>query len=104
MMEIRSTYEDAKIFKKFPIPERCTLTIDNSIGESVIMVHSNGRFECWTRGMENIKSFLRFGYVRIIKNCPHRFGKCIGEKCSLYVIRNGTGDCAHVWNAVLKEV
>lgn len=101
-MNIRATEKDYKEFSKFNIPNGITLTKDEKINTSVIMIHENGQLIEWTRGKENILSYLKYGYVKIIKNCPYRLGKCIGEKCSLYIINNNTGDCAHVWNFFKK--
>ncbi len=101
-MEVRATTKDFVKFKKVN-----TLTVDitedKSLDISIVMV-DNGKGELveWTRGRTNILSFLKYGYVRIIKNCPHRIGKCIGEKCSFFVVKNGTGDCAHVWATLQK--
>ncbi|TET97755.1 MAG: hypothetical protein E3J23_08735 [Candidatus Stahlbacteria bacterium] len=102
-MEIRTIKKDYKIFKKYSIPKECVLTLDDTLNQSVIMIQTEkGKLQEWTRGRKNIESFLVYGYVRIQKNCPHRIGKCICEKCSLFVIKNGTGDCAHVWSLFRK--
>lgn len=99
-MEIRLTGKDYKKLKGFNKVE-AKLTKDDSIDASVIMIQDNeGKLIEWTRGFNNIKSFITKGYVGIRKNCPYRIGKCIGAKCSLYVIKNYTGDCAHIWNTI----
>ena len=96
-MEIRAAEKDYKKFLKLNI-NGLQITKDESLKFSVIMVQTDdGQLVEWSRGTDNITSYLKYGYVRIIKNCPHRIGKCIGEKCSLYIVQNGTGDCAHVW-------
>ncbi len=100
-MEIRATSKDYKLFEKLYTNKRddLTLTKDDTNNFSVIMVLTEeGSFKEWTRGRANITSYLKYGYVRIRKQCPYRHRKCIAEKCALYVISAGTGDCAHVWN------
>ena len=72
--------------------------IDENVEVPIIMVHIDGELKEWTRTMENVSTFIKHGYVRIIKNCPLRTGKCIGEKCQWYIINNNTGDCTSVWN------
>lgn len=105
-MEIRACKKDYKRFKKYKT--ETPITLDENLSVSVIMIHvtnnSNGAdkeskasLQEWTRGRKNIESFLKYGIVHIRKSCPYRHRKCIGEKCSLYVIQNSTGDCAHVW-------
>ena len=78
-----------------------TLTVDEKVAVPVIMAKmEDGSLIEWTRGMANVRSFLKHGYVRIIKDCPYQIGKCRGEKCQLFQVRNGTGDCAHNWTAI----
>ena len=97
-MEIRATEKDYKRFKKYKTDIQ--INKDENLGVSVFMIESEGKLVEWTRGRKNIESFLKLGYVAIRKNCPHRIGKCIGEKCSFYHIKNGTGDCAVIWNII----
>jgi hypothetical protein len=80
------------------------LTLDNELDEPLIMTKmQDGSLREWTRGYQNIKSFLSYGYVKIIQQCPfHHFKKCRGEKCQFYLIRNLTGDCSIKWNAILS--
>ena len=81
--------------------EIVTFTQDDKAAVPVIMVKDDeGAIREWTRGMENVKSFMKHGYVKIAKNCPYRHRQCIGEKCQLFQIRNATGDCAHNWTAI----
>lgn len=72
--------------------------VDDNLETPIIMVHHEGELKEWTKTMENVKSFIKYGYVRIKKNCPLRAGKCICEKCQWYMINNNTGDCTVVWN------
>ncbi len=99
-MEIRANKDDYKLFVRIGAPVGVPITKENQINESVIMIHQGGKLIPWLAGRKAIKGYLKYGYNRIIKNCPHRSGQCIGERCSFYVIQNGTGDCAHVWNAI----
>lgn len=109
-MEIQASKADYKklnkLKKKYKADIQITLNEQSNV--SVIMVHVSGNsngdkthgasLQEWTRGKANITSFLKYGYVRLQKNCPYRVGKCICEKCSLYLVKNGTGDCVHIWN------
>ena len=102
-MEIRSTKKDYNKIIKLN-KNNITVTLDETLKMSVIMVHTDdGKFVQWTSGFENISSFLKYGYVRIRRSCPYRHRRCIGEKCSLYVIQNNTGDCAHIWNIYIHQ-
>ena len=106
-MDIRATGKDYIILHKLynaydnVNKDVVTLSEDASAVVPVIMVKTDtGALAEWTRGMANVSSFIKYGYVRIIKKCPYQFGKCRGEKCQLYVVHNGTGDCAHNWTAI----
>lgn len=78
-----------------------SLTKDDSVQGPVIMTKTvDGELRFWTEGMDHVLSFLKYGYVRIIKKCPYQLGKCRGEKCQLFQVRNATGDCAHNWTAI----
>jgi len=65
-----------------------------------------GNLTLGTTGRENIASFLKKGYVEIKRPCPHQpfFGKCNPKKCGFYVIKNGTGDCLHIWLGVERGI
>jgi hypothetical protein len=80
------------------------LTLDNEVDEPVIMAKmKDGSLHEWTRGYENIKSFLINGYVKIIHLCPfNKFAKCKGVDCQLYLVKNFTGDCSLKWSAILS--
>ena len=107
-MDIRCPNKYVEEFKTLQIkndslPE-VIISKDDMVDEPIIMVSSrNGQLQEWTRGYENVKSFLIHGYVKITKQCPFRkFKECVGDECQLYMIRNGTGDCSITWNAILK--
>jgi len=101
-MEIRANEKNLARLRRQKTPvDDVTFTRDDSVDIPVVMILSDGKLVEYLRGMGNIRNFLKHGYNRIIRNCPHRVGKCIGEKCSLYYARNGTGDCAHIWNIEL---
>ncbi|UCH97923.1 MAG: hypothetical protein JSV88_14005 [Candidatus Aminicenantes bacterium] len=114
MMDIRCNSKNIKEFKElynknsrlFPAkePNNICISLDDSVEDPLIMAKMNdGKLIEWTRGYENVKSFLSHGYVRIIQKCPFRLiGKCLGEKCQLYLVRNATGDCSIKWQAILK--
>jgi len=105
-MNIRISSGDYKTLKKMwdkTILNRevVSLTVDEKATVPVIMIKDElGAVVEWTRGMANVRSFIKYGYVRIIKKCPYQLGKCRGEKCQLFQVRNGTGDCAHNWAAI----
>jgi hypothetical protein len=61
-------------------------------------VQSEGRLVPWTFGRANIVSYLRYGVVRIRRQCPFIRRRCRGDRCQLYQTRNSTGDCALVWS------
>ena len=107
-MDIRATGKNYKALKKmydkYSVLDKSVVSIteDSNATVPVAMVKDNNNALVeWTRGFPNVASFIRYGYVRIIKDCPYQFGKCRGEKCQLYVVRNGTGDCAHTWSAIM---
>lgn len=79
-----------------------TLSIDSAIKIPLIMVHADGSSHQWTIGHAHVESFLRQGYVDIRRLCPFRHRRCIGDRCSLSVLRNNTRDCALVWAVVGK--
>lgn len=95
---LKKRYDGSKVVNRSVV----TLTEDSNATVPVIMVKSaDGAITEWTRGIENVSSFLKLGYVRMRRSCPYQIGKCRGEKCQLFVIRNGTGDCAHAWSAIM---
>ena len=103
-IRLKSDKEYKKIQKEFSKSSidktNITITLDPTIDKPLIMVKTNnGELVLWTIGIDNILSFLKYGYVRIRKKCPFKkiFTKCRAEKCQWYHIRNNTGDCAVVW-------
>jgi len=112
-MDIRLTEKDYNTVKKalahssVPKKSEIVLTLDPEISSSFIMVKTDqGTLAPWTFGRENILSYLRHGVVLLRKRCPFSFfriGRCRGEKCQLYHIRNNTGDCALVWALFIKS-
>ena len=89
-------------FKKIKTPLKdITFTVDD-VTPIIMAKLTDGRLVEYLRGEKQISNFLKYGYNRIIKQCPMRHRKCIGEKCQLYVIANGTGDCAITWNTILN--
>ena len=81
------------------------LNLDNNTVIPVIMTQfNNGELHEWTRGYDNVKSFLKNGYVKLQFKCPFKriLTKCNGEKCQLFLIRNLTGDCSLKWSAIMQ--
>ena len=75
-----------------------TFTIDKQVQVPFMIVkQTTGTLTEYIRGFKELKSLLKHGYNRIQKNCPYQLGKCRCEKCQLYLIQNGTGDCIHNW-------
>lgn len=82
-----------------------TITLDERVEIPVIMIKTQeGELKEYLRGFKPIKNYLKYGFNRIIKKCPLRHRKCIGEKCSLYFVDNNTGDCALIWVLFKKDV
>ncbi len=78
------------------------ITLDEHVERPVIMTKfQDGHLGEYLKGFKVIKNFLKYGFNRIIKKCPYRHRKCIGEKCSLYVKANNTGDCSIIWQTML---
>ncbi len=102
-MEIRAKNRDYKKLKKQKTKVDITITYDDNVEIPVIMVKTNeGKLVEYLKGFKVIQNYLKYGYNRIIKRCPFRHRKCIGEKCSLYFIDNGTGDCVLIWSMFKK--
>ena len=98
-MEIRV---NKKFYKKITNQKTeldVTITPDENVDVPVIMFKNNeGALVEYLRGIKPVLNYMKYGYNRIIKKCPMRHRKCIGEKCSLYFVENGTGDCVLIWN------
>lgn len=103
-MEIRASFEDHKKLKKIKTRLKdVPITPDEKVEIPVIMIKSDkGQLIEYMRGLNNIKNYLKYGFNRIIRDCPFRWGRCIGERCSLYYIERDTGDCALVWQLFKK--
>lgn len=102
-MDIRVNERDRKrlsrTWEKSPLnKEVVSLVVDEAVKEPVVIVHTNdGSFKEYIRGFKTVKELMKYGYHRIRRSCPYRHRRCIGEKCALYHVENGTGDCAHIW-------
>ena len=103
-MEIRT---NNKFYKKI-VSQKTSLididiTLDNNVEIPIIMFkNEKGELKEYLRGFKQIRNYLKYGFNRIIKRCPIRHRKCIGERCSLYFVDNGTGDCAMIWQIFRK--
>ncbi len=103
-LDIRGNTKDIIKLKKIKTTiKNIDFTIDDKLEFPIIMIQ-NEKSELveYLRSYKLISNYLKYGYNRIIKKCPYRHRKCIGEKCSLYYIENGTGDCVHVWQMFKK--
>jgi len=98
-MDIRGNIKQISKLKKIKTEIKdVSFNADNNVEVPVIMVsNAEGKLTEYIKGFKPISNYLKYGYNRIIKQCPYRHRKCIGEKCSLYFIKNGTGDCTHIW-------
>lgn len=95
--KLQKQYDKSTLLNK----EVVSINEDSKTTVPTIMTkNSEGALVEWTRGIENVSSFIKYGYVKITKNCPYQIGKCRGEKCQLFQVRNGIGDCAHNWTAI----
>lgn len=98
-MEVRT---NSRFYKKLKnigkLQEEITITLDENIETPVMMIkNEEGKLVEYLRGFNVVNNFLRYGYNRIIRKCPIRHRKCIGEKCAWYFVDNLTGDCAMIW-------
>lgn len=102
-MDIRANAKDrARLdasWRRSPLDKSAvTITTDDAATVPVVIAHQNdGEFFEFLRGFRDVKAFIRHGYHRVRRNCPYRHRRCIAERCSLYYVDNGTGDCAHIW-------
>lgn len=65
---------------------------------------ADGSVQATIIGQTGVKNWLRYGYNRIRRRCPHRILgllPCQGPKCQHYIVEFGTGDCSANWSAVL---
>lgn len=104
-MIIHAQTKDVKRFKQIKCPhDDVQFIIEDTIDIPVIMHKTaDDALVEYLRGRTEICNFLKSGWNRIIKKCPYRHRKCIGEKCSLYFIENGTGDCVLIWHMFKKN-
>jgi len=102
-MDIRCTPRDYPKLNRLYFGSRLnkdfvSINEDPAVEISTIMVKNEaGELVPWTTGRANIESFIKNGYVRLIRKCPFQPGKCRGEKCQLFQVQNGTGDCVINW-------
>ena len=89
-----------RIWQRSPLDKRAvTITTDDAAVVPVVIAHRpDGGFVEFIRGFEDVKAFMRYGYHRIRRHCPYRHRRCIAERCALYHVHNGIGDCAHIWS------
>lgn len=80
------------------------LTLDDTVDVPVMMVQSDkGKLVQFSRGEKNVRSFLKYGYVRLKEKCPFKtFAKCKAEKCRFYLVKNLTGDCGFYWKTMVE--
>lgn len=99
MMEIRTCQAYyLKLSRQKTQIEDIHVTLDEKAQIPVIMSQNEkGKLQEYMRGYQNIKNYLKCGYNRIIRKCPLRHRKCIGENCAWYFVDNNTGDCAMIW-------
>ena len=92
-----------RIRRRHPNSVEMSLAEDAGLEVPVVMYHDaqEGTLKEFVRGRERVRTFVRYGYHRIIRNCPHRLGKCIGERCAHYWVQKHTGDCVQIWHAEL---
>lgn len=96
LAQIDRLYNASTVINK----ETVLLVPSTTATETALYIETDAGMVEWFVGKDYAQSFIRFGYVRISKQCPYRHRKCIGEACSLYTIMHNIGDCAHVWAAV----
>jgi hypothetical protein len=102
IVEIRGKSEVIRQCKKVSVLDKAVpFTVDETVGQAAVMAKDDaGALVAGLVGDKEVIAFCKNGYNKIQRSCPFRHRKCIGERCALYVIQNGTGDCAHVWSAL----
>lgn len=109
-MDIRCTPKDYPKLNRLYFRSRLnkefvSIEEDSNIDVTTIMVKNDaGELVPWTTGRKNVESFIRYGYVRLIRKCPFQPGRCRGEKCQLYQVKHGTGDCVINWQFLGKDM
>ena len=103
-MEVRTNSIFYKKLKKMGEKQKnIPVTLDENVEIPVIMIQNDEKkLVEYLRGYRRVSDFLKYGYHRIIANCPMRFGRCIGEKCSWYYVENFTGDCIKIWQLIKR--
>jgi hypothetical protein len=103
-VDIRCNARDMRRLEKVRrlTPSAWRLTLDENAVVPVAMVHDEGTFKEFLRGVEGCERLLRYGFNRITRSCPYRHRRCIGERCSLYFVQGLTGDCVHIWQMFRK--
>lgn len=98
VQEIRANAKTLVKIKKVSIlsPD-VTLTVDETVEQAVVMLNEDGKSIPGVIGNDVVINFAKYGYVRVLKSCPLRHRKCIAEKCALYLIQGGIGDCSIRW-------
>lgn len=122
-MDVRCNSKNYKEFKKlynenkqkYPqkiLPDNrrvpmVSINLDENVDFPLIMMTNNiGKLQEWTSGYNNVKSFLKYGYVKIRKNCPFKhipfLKKCSTNNCQFYFIKGLTGDCSINWTGIIS--
>lgn len=98
-MEVRTNSRFYKKLKKLGEKQtQIPVTLDEAVEVPIAMIKdAEGKLIEFLRGFESVSNFLKYGYNRLIRKCPLRHRKCIGEKCAWYFVDNLTGDCAAIW-------
>ena len=74
------------------------LNIDADVDTAVMVLPIDGKLTPWWVGVDAAVSYLQYGYVRVLRKCPHRFFRgCIGETCAWSRVHNSVHDCAIIW-------
>jgi len=73
--------------------------VDESLPQLVVMVRgeqgpTQGQLFAWLTGDRNVIDFCRYGYRRILLECPIMRRRCIAEKCQLWKVQQGIGNCS----------
>lgn len=113
-MEIRANEKDILALKKIKSNSSVTkpkieFTIDESCDAPILttLLPSMKQIITFATGMDSAKAYIKYGYDRIIKQCPLIKKKCIAEKCQFYQIlgetpETQTGDCVFNWSFFTK--
>ena len=104
IVEIRGRISVLKQCKKVSVLDKAIpFTIDETAEQAAVMAQDDkGTLVAGLVGDKAVVAFCKNGYNKIQRACPLRHRKCIGERCSWYIVQNGTGDCAQVWAALRR--